>query len=318
MAHTRWIHRSIDGKSIACGFDALISWLAGHQHGVVARFQLNALGVSDDAIDFRIEAGRLHPLHRGVYSVGHRNVSAKGHRLAAVLACGEAAVLSHASAAAHWGIRPTSAARVDVTAPTIHRRRGIKPHRSKLRPDEVTVHDGIPITTVARTLLDLGAVLNDQALEKTINEAEIRDLFDLDEIDALLARYPRRKGTKAFRRAIKEAKRRLTRTRSDLEDRFKALLFAENLPEPEYNATLELNGTTYEPDCLWREQRLIVELDSRTFHQTTAAFEQDRERDRIFTAAGYRVIRVTWRHLDNPKPVFDDLDHLLQATSTNR
>jgi very-short-patch-repair endonuclease len=237
--------------------------------------------------------------------------------MAAVLASGKGAVLSHASAAAHWGIRFSSATRIDVTAPNSKRaRRGIKPHRSKLKPDEITVHDGIPITTVARTLLDLGTVLSDQALEKAINEAEVRDLFDLTEVDALLTRHPRRNGTKTLRRAIARTKRSLTRTRSDLEDCFKALLFAETLPEPEYNATLELHGATYEPDCLWREQRVIVELDSRAFHKTNAAFDQDRERDRIFTAAGYRVIRVTSRHLDHPRPVFDDLGTLLSAPAS--
>src|SRR3954469_24186100 len=146
--------------------DALIAALADRQHGVVARRQLVALGLSARAIEHRLERGRLHLLHRGVYAVGHRVLSQRGWWMAAVLAAGPGAVLSHRSAAALWGIRPTARARIEVTTPKrLHSRPGLHAHCAVLPPDEMTTYQGIPVTTAPRTLLDLAAVIPSNELD---------------------------------------------------------------------------------------------------------------------------------------------------------
>src|SRR3954452_15938015 len=140
----------IGGEKQTRSADALIAALADRQHGVVARRQLLALGLPARAIDHRLERGRLHVLHRGVYAVGHRVLSQRGQWMAAVLACGGGAVLSHRSAAALWAIRPTSRAAIEVTTPRkLRPRTGLLPHCAVLPADEVTILDGIPVTTPA-------------------------------------------------------------------------------------------------------------------------------------------------------------------------
>jgi predicted transcriptional regulator of viral defense system len=152
-----------------------IADLADRQHGVVAHRQLVALGIGKAAVQRRARAGRLHRLHRGVYAVGHRRVSAHGHWMAAVLAYGPTALLSHRSAATLWGIRPTSASRADVTVDgrTRHHQHGIVLHLPRhLHPEDRVVRDAIPITSIARTLLDLAPVLQPGHLRRALNESE--------------------------------------------------------------------------------------------------------------------------------------------------
>ena len=183
----------IGGKSQTRGVDAVIAALAERQHGVVARRQLVALGLSRREIERRIEQGRLHLLHAGVYAVGHRVLSPHGRWMAAVLAAGPDAVLSHRSAAALWGLRATSRTRIEVTAPRdLRPRKGLHPHCAVLPDDERTIHQGIPVTTPARTLLDLAGVLERQALDRALDEAEA---LRLPGPAALLERYPRKRAT---------------------------------------------------------------------------------------------------------------------------
>src|SRR3954447_1423027 len=228
----------------------------------------------------------------GVYAGGHRRLTQNGFFIAAVLAAGPGAVLSHRSAAALWGMRRTSRAAIDVTAPRRCRRAGIEAHRAELSPDEVTVHDGIPVTNPARTLFDLAAVVTAQQLEHALNQAEIRRLASPVSLAALIARHPRRKGTQALRRAL-EIQRQQGETviRSDFETAF--LDFAERygLPQP----TMDEPLGPYEPDAFRPDQRVVVELDSYAIHTRRQAFESDRARDRELTLGGYRVVRITWR-----------------------
>jgi very-short-patch-repair endonuclease len=295
------------------GLDGAIAELAERQHSVVSRRQLMRLGLGRRAIGHRMECGRLHPLHRGVYAVGHPHPSREGRWLAAVLAGGEGAVLSHHSAAALWGIRPTSRTLIDVSRPYGGRSTArIEFHRSSVPPDERTVKDGIPVTTVARTLFDLAAEIQARGVERAINEAEILHLWDEVGLDHLLTRYPRRPGARTIRMALAGRAAGATRTRTELEERFLSLLAREALPRPEVNASL--NG--YEVDFLWRERGLAVEVDGRDVHATAAAFERDRERDRVLQAAGWRVIRITWRQLERtPTDVAADLRRLLGTVS---
>jgi predicted transcriptional regulator of viral defense system len=311
MARPSAVDRHMDEQVRWVGGDDGIAALAARQYGVVARAQLAALGLGRGAIDRRLSRGRLHPLHRGVYAVGHRVVSREGWWMAAVLAAGPGAVLSHRSAAALWGLRGDPATRVEVSVPCKQRSRpGITVHYAPLPADEVTDNDGIPTTTAARTLLDLAAILQPQELERTLEQAEANRLTDHTPLDALLTRYPNRQGTKSLRAILHNGRHSANATRSELEDRFLALLDAHGLPRPEINVWLPDAGV--EVDCLWRARRLIAELDSRKHHATTAAFERDRARDRTLQAAGWRVIRITWRQLhDHPEAVVSDLRELL-------
>jgi very-short-patch-repair endonuclease len=297
MRHPGRVRRNSCGKRCARSWDAAIAKLAGRQYGVVARFQLLALGLSDDEIDYRLAVGRLIALHRGVYAVGHDNVPREGHWLAGVLACGRSAVLSHRSAAALWGLLPYEG-KVEITAPSYRRSRsGLVVRRAAIQPDERTLHGAVPTTTVARTLLDLGAVASAERIRKAVEHAEVLRLFDLREVQLLVDRYPRRAGTAALREAVRVIADSVGRTRRELEERFRSLVLSANLPAPVYNATLELGTMTIEADAFWPAHGLVVELDSRMYHGTSAAFDRDRMRDQHALAAGLRVMRITWNHL---------------------
>jgi very-short-patch-repair endonuclease len=220
-----------------------------------------------------------------------------------VLAVGTGAVLSHRSAAAQHGLGHWL--HLEVTAPTPRVHRGITVYTSSLPVDEITSVLGIPVTTVPKTLLDLASVLPPHQLERAINEAEIQRLHDPLSLRDLVARYPKRKGIATIRAILDTAP---VLTREELEARFRAFIRSFGLPTPRFNFSV----VGYECDCVWREQRLIVELDGRATHATRAAFEGDRERDRILTAAGWRVIRITWRQLHRtPERVATDLKRLL-------
>jgi hypothetical protein len=299
------------------GADARIADLADRQHGVVARRQLLSLGVGGEAIKQRLRAGRLHRLHRGVYSVGHRVISREARWMAAVLFCGPDAVLSHRSAAALWGIRGASGGMVDVTTPTKTRSRGnLRRHFAVLPADEVTTRDGIPITTVPRTLFDMAADHSVDVVEHGLRESERLRLYDALSLEHLLQRYPRRKGARTVRECLRR-RRELPPgiSREALEARFLVFLDRFGLPRPRLNAWITLGPHRYQVDCLWPEQKVIVELDGYETHGTWSAFQSDRDRDRRLLAAGYRGPRVTWHHLDEtPGEIAADLRTLLAHT----
>jgi very-short-patch-repair endonuclease len=233
--------------------------------------------------------------------------------MAAVLAMGSEAVLSHRSAAALWGMRATARARIEVTVPVPRRSRPeLQVHRARLAPDEVTTARAIPVTTPNRTLLDLAAVLDPRHVEKAINEAEILRLTDPISLDDLMERHPRRPGTGTLRRLLATRQIGATITRSELEDRFLQFLDGAVLPRPKVNANIQTGNGSIEADCAWPNHRLIVELDGHATHATAAGFERDRARDRALHAAGWRVVRITWRQLhEEPAAVARDLERLL-------
>jgi hypothetical protein len=229
--------------------------------------------------------------------------------MGAVLACD--GVLSHRAAGALLGLNPS--AFLEVTVPRQRRRPGIRIHRCVLPRDEITIVRGIPVTTLSRTLLDLATVLPKSQAERAMNEAEARGLTDSLSLPDLLERYPSRPGTPTIRAILATGARV---TRSELEARFLAFVDAHGFPPPAANAWLSVHGNWIECDCVWRAQRLVVELDGRAVHDTTAAFERDRARDRRLHAAGWRVVRVTWRQLrDEPEVLATDLRALLSRFS---
>jgi very-short-patch-repair endonuclease len=295
VSQSREVDHAIGGKPRDLAADEAIGALAGRQHGVVGRSQLLAAGVGARAIEHRIATRRLHPLYRGVYAVGHLVLSHRARWMAATLATG--GVLSHRSAAALWGLRAWNG-RIELTIPwSKSERPGLLLHRAVLPPDEITTHHGIPTTTPARTLLDLAAVLDRTALQRAINEAEV---LRLPGPHRLAERHPTKKGTKALRALAPPA-----HTRLELEARFHAFLHDRRFPPPQTNTLIE----GHEVDAAWPDRKLIVELDSWTFHGTREAFETDRRRDRHLTARGWTVVRVTWRDLDDP----DTLERELRA-----
>ena len=310
------LNPALRGKSGHDSADRAIAALAEAQHGVLSRSQLSELGLGSRAIDHPLEVGRLRPVHRGVYAiVGPRLLTKHGRWLAAVLACGHGAVLSHHAAAALWGMRRGS--RIEVTVPRGGRksRRGIRLHYANLPDDETTAHHGIATTTVPRTLLDLSAVVQRDELRSAVRQAEQLRLTDRLWLGDLIQRYPRKPGIRVLKAVVEEAQKGLNVVRSELEERFQAFLLDAGLPLPQTNVLIE----GIEVDCAWPAERLIVELDSRTHHDSAHAFEADRARDRRLEAAGWRVVRVTWRQLhDTPDELEADLRRLIGLGPTQR
>jgi hypothetical protein len=290
--------------------DPLLEWAiaeqAGAQHGVVALRQLVALGLSASAVRTRVSAGRLHRVHDGVFAVGHAALTIEGHYMAAVLACGQGAVLSHREAAALLGLRASSRSVIDVTSPrrSGRERAGIEVHTgATLLPRDVDTVDGIPCTTVARTLLDLAEVVDRQQVERACEQAEVLRVFDLRAVEDVLDRANGRRGAPVLEAILAEHAIGTALTRRELEARFLALCRAAGLPRPEVNAWLPLEPIGVEADFLWREPRLIVETDGRATHLTARAFEVDRRRDQRAMLAGWRVVRFTWRQVDEEPAV---------------
>jgi Transcriptional regulator, AbiEi antitoxin/Protein of unknown function (DUF559) len=291
--------------------DRAIAALAARQHGVISLEQLEELGLTAGAVKHRIGAGRLHRLHVGVYAVGHRALSGRGHRLAAVLACGRDAVLSHRDGAALWEVRFTARTRIDVTVPRAHARSqpGIDVHRVRsLHPEDCTVRDGIPVTTVARTLLDLAEVVRPREVERAFDEAERLGLLDLVALEAVCRRARGRRGLKVLRPLVADRRPSMQDTRSPLERIFLPFCRDHGIPLPATN--VEVAGLLV--DAVWPAQRLIVELDGYEFHgKTRSAFEADRVRDATLQLAGYRVVRITWRRLEREPDAVASLLHEL-------
>jgi very-short-patch-repair endonuclease len=250
---------------------------------VVTIAQLLGAGLDRDAVAYRRKVGRLHLLHRGVYAVGHRPPSPLAAAMAAVLACGPDAALSHGSAAALWRIVPRWPATTHVTTRTDRCRPGIHIHRSPHA--DATTHYGIRVTTPARTLVDLADVLNPKQLTRALNEAQVQRLITANELTTLLTRYPGRRTSPLTPHT--------GATRSTLEDDFVRFLKRHRLPLPELNQTI----AGHEVDAVYREQKLIIELDSRRFHTTTQAFETDRDRDADLLNAGFSTLRITDQRL---------------------
>jgi very-short-patch-repair endonuclease len=277
--------------------------IAERQHGVISIGQLRMAGVSEDAVRGRVLAGRLHRVHRGVYTVGHRAISLEGELMAAVLAYGGSAVVdaelasasggdsrmavldrwgaavSHRSSAVLWGLLAARAGPVDVSVrgdSGRRRRRGIRLHRSlSLLPADVTLHCGIPVTTPTRTIADLkraegrSRAVSGREVRRAIRQASVLGLPIGDEIGR-------------------------DRTRSDLERDFLRLCRRHGLPKPEVNVRVGVDLV----DFLWRCRRLIVETDSYIYHRGRQAFQDDRERDLRLRAAGYDIVRVSEKQAD--------------------
>jgi very-short-patch-repair endonuclease len=235
--------------------------------------------------------------------------------MAAVLGSGPDAVLSHWSAAALWMIRPNSRETIDVTVAHRSRSSGlIRRHVAWLPPDERTVREGIPVTSVPRTVLDLAATERDDVIDAILAEVEFMEHRDRLSLSDLLERYPGRRGTKKVRGALRQLEEGPPRRRrSPLEERFVPFLRRHHLPLPRLNDWILLGVERFQVDCHWPGTGQIVELDSWQAHGTRSAFQSDRRRDRLLRAAGYTVTHLTWAQLDDePQEIATDLRLLLK------
>lgn len=278
--------------------EAAIADLAGRQKGRLARRQLLALGLSSNAITHRVRAGRLLRLDSGVYALGHAPAFREGRWMTAVLRTGPGAVLSHSSAAALWGLARRAPSEIHMTC---RRQLGSRPdvrlHRVDLPDDEVTIHDELPVTTVPRTLFDFAAIAAEHRLERALNQAEVLRLSDPLSLPDLLERHPGSRGAIRIREAIDRVSLGANITRSEFEDRFLAFAADRGLPAPAVNALVDTGARSFECDLVWREQRLIVELDGHAYHRTRLSQEADTARDRALSVVGWTVFRITWGQL---------------------
>lgn len=269
--------------------------LAFRQWGVVNRTQLLEIGLTSRQIDGRVERGALHRIHRGVYAVGHPRLSRDGLLLAAVFGAGRGAVVSHRDAAGLYGIRPANHRDVELTLPRPRRPlTGVRLHRAALPPSEVTEIHGIPVTTLARTLVDLAGTVPEDHLRRALHEAERVHRNDVREIERIMERTRTRNGTghATLRAALADARAYgPRRTRSDLEEIFYGLTERFGIPRPGMNVVV--HGC--EVDAWWAEERIAVEIDGWQSHGTRKAFQRDREKGNHLALHGIVLLRFTYR-----------------------
>jgi very-short-patch-repair endonuclease len=262
--------------------------LAGRQHGVVARRQLRALGFTAREIEHRVVRGRLHFVMRGVYAVGWPQMTRERWWMAAVLACGEGALLSHGSATGLWGIGSERRGVIDVSVMRRTRLRRPRVHvrsRPELDRQDIAYRDGIPVTGIVRTLVDIAAELSPPAIERAVNEADKLDLVDPETLRSALEDYEGEPGVRSLRAILDERTFRLSD--SDLEIAFRPITERAGLPLPLTKQML--NG--YEVDFHWPELGLVIETDGLRYHRTPSSQARDARRDRAHLLAGMMPLR---------------------------
>ncbi len=282
-----------DRRYVARERELRLGRLAHRQHGQIAIRQLRALGFSAGAVRRRVERRALRPRFPGVYTVGAAPVTRHARWAAAVLACGHGALLSHRDAAALWGLIDVVQQVVDVTVPGRGRGgpEGIRRHgANSLTDSDRTERNGIPVTSVARTLLDVAAVLPPKLVQRAYEEAAGHGLLDVGAMHELLARSRGKKGVRVLRRILEIDPEFAARLRSELERMFRDLITASDMPMYEPNHVL----LGYEVDAYWPEARLVIELDSRSFHTSAFAAERDDTKTAELRLAGYEVLRITY------------------------
>lgn len=284
-----------------------IAQLAAKQQRNVTRQQLLAMGVNPRAIDYRVRIGRLHLSYSGVYTLGYPPVTPLERAMAAVLACGPRAALSHGSAMALWGLWKPWEAPLHVTVAADRRPRGIRVHRVRtLDREDVTRQHGIPVTTLARTLLDLARWMTAKSLTRAVNDGRLTGRLNSRALADVVKRNPRHRGAAKLAAILGLAGVRPTR--SHFEDEFPAFCERFGLPRPDMDAII----CGHEVDALFLEERVIVELDSWEFHSSRTSFESDRSRDADTLAGGFATVRLTWeRYRQEPEREAERLNAIL-------
>jgi very-short-patch-repair endonuclease len=282
--------------------------IAGLGHGVVTRAQLLRAGITTSEIEQRLRTGALLREHRGVYRVGHRAPGVEASYLAAVRACGDGALLSGRAAGYLLGIVKGRVPAPEVTAPTERRVKGVKTRRSRdLAASDATTWRRIPVTSVARTLVDLAASLSTAELARACHEAGVRHGTTPSQVGAVLARRPKSPGAAKLRQIMRGEVRV---TLSKLEARFLAVLRDARLVLPQTN----ISAGGRRVDCYWPQERLVVELDSYRYHHSRHAWEQDRHREREARARGEEFRRYTYGDVfDEPQLIMAELRALVPS-----
>lgn len=284
-----------------------IAALAIEQHGNITRSQLLAVGLNSRGITDRVKSGRLFRVHRGVYAVGRPPTVPLERAAAAVLACGPHAVLSHRSALVLWNIWKRWESPFEVTViKGDPRPNGIAVHRATLDRRDITKQLGIPVTSPARTLLDCAPAMTANALARALTEARHARILFPDDLTQALDSYTNHPGARKLKEAVQGPS-----VRSDWEHDFAKFCAQRGLPTPQMNAKV----CGLEVDAFFPEAKLIVELDSWEHHGDRRAFENDRERDAITTAAGHVTVRMTWARM---RATPEREAHRLHQTIANR
>jgi very-short-patch-repair endonuclease len=271
--------------------DERISQIARLQRGRVSRWQLRATGIPNTTIDRLAARGQLHREQVGVFAVGHPGEGPLTRETAALLACRGGALLSHLTAAGLWKLVPDRSGPIEVTVAGRNpaRPRGVEMHRTnRLHRAEVRFKDQLPLTSPARTLLDIAEQLTERETERALDEGLASGIVRIGQIRAVIDRNPGRHGA-AVLTALLASRTGSTISRSEAEEQMSKLIRAARLPRPEMNAPL----LGFTADFLWREHRVVLEVDGYPFHSTKSAFERDRRKDAAFKAAGWDAIRVS-------------------------
>lgn len=271
--------------------DSAVAALAWRQFGLLATWQALPRGISERALTSRARDDRLHRVHQGVYSLVAPPLRPPARQLAAVLAYGPPAVLSHLTAAWLWDLLPARGSLVHVTVPDCKRRRrpGIAVHGMALEDFERTVRASIPVTSVARTLLDLAGSVSPLELRRSYERAEHLRRLNLREIAAVIDSHPRRRGARRLERLAAYDPSAAAQAASELERRFLDLIRRAGLPTPQVNVLVE----GYLVDCHWPRAGLVVELDGYEFHSGRREFQRDREKITALQLAGLTVLPFT-------------------------
>jgi very-short-patch-repair endonuclease len=313
----RSITRAESGQSTD-HLDGLLAGLALAQGGAVGRAQLAAHGIGEDVIDWRLSSGHLHVLMlagrplKGVYAVGRARLERRvGWQWAAWLACGSESVISHRSGADVQDMLTSGRLEVTIAPEARRRRAGITVYRRALDPQDITTVNGLRATAWPRTVLDLAAVESSKRLALALDRTVTLGLFDLNAIDDLLERHPRAHGAPRLRAAVAQMTDEGERTASPAEVDVLWLVLSSDLPRPLVNAPV----LGYVADLLWPAQRLIVEVDSKRWHDGPFARRDDHRRQAALEAAGYAVIRV--RASDPPHQILQRIRHALAARSVD-
>lgn len=289
--------------------------IAARQYGVVSRHQLLAAGLSSGTISRWTRSGRLTRLSPGVYALGHAALVPHGRRLAAVLSCGPSAHLAESDAGAVHGMCRSWGSRFSVIVAPGAARRGKRPgilvRECRLTPDDVAIVDGIPVTSWARTVVDIAAARPERA-EEVIDAAIALGLYDQRAMDRQLATG--RRGAGVVREALAKRHPESHRTKSRWEAAMLRLLAAHELPRPAVNVWFA--DLRVEADLLWEAASLVVEWDSWTHHRMRSGFESDRRKSIALQTAGYTVLRCTWRQTrDEPELIAAAIRAALATTA---
>lgn len=285
----------------------LAARVAGQQWGAIGVAQLRDCGVARSTVSRWREDGRLHLIHSGVYALGHRSLPIEGRLVAALLHAGPGSFLSHSAAAWWWGLVDDEPGVIDLSSlarsrscsdVVIHRRRQL----------QTTRHRGFPITTLAQTLLDFASRTRLFDVRRALAQADYLRLLDAAAVEAIVGQG--RPGAARLRKALRRHQPRLARSRSRLEAEFLALCERAAIPLPEVNARVE----GWLVDALWRDKRVVVELDGYDNHSTPAQIERDRRKELELRTAGYVVVRYTWEQVtEASEEVVTDLLSILAA-----